>query len=201
MDQEMIHKFVATAFIAAAALGGVVSPESFERPKAAATEKKKTGFTAPLYKQTDARWAYDRMGGGAYMKDKGCVISDIAMALVYKGITVSGATATPGNVNAWLKGHGGYSGNAVIWSTVNKLSPRVVFQGRYYSNSALSAATLRTYLDAGNKAVIANVRNGGHWVLLTGHNGGTVFNVNDPGYSQATYNYSNIVGYAVYTIN
>jgi hypothetical protein len=200
MDHEMIHKFVATAFIAAAALGGVVSPQSFEAPKAAETQKKKA-FTALLYKQADARWAYDKMGGGAYMRDKGCVISDIAMALAYKGITVSGATATPGNVNLWLKGHGGYSGNSVIWSTVNRLSSRVVFQGRYYSNTDLSAATLRTYLDAGNKVVIANVRNGGHWVLLTGHNGGTVFNVNDPGYSQVTYNYSDFVGYAVYTIN
>ena len=46
--------------------------------------------------------------------------------------------------------------------------------------------------------IVANVNNGGHWVLLTGCKGGGVFTVNDPGYSRTTYSMSEISQEAVY---
>ena len=46
--------------------------------------------------------------------------------------------------------------------------------------------------------IIANVRGGTHWVLLTGYVSGTTFSVHDPYFSQATYDTSEMLLYAVY---
>ncbi|TCP55412.1 peptidase C39-like protein [Tumebacillus sp. BK434] len=187
--------------ITSIALSAAVMTATVVTPALVAPQTAEASFSAPLFKQYDAAWGTDLMGGGDTMTKSGCAVSSVAMALRHKSITVSGSAADPGKLNTWLKSNAGYSGNSIVWGSVTKLSSRISFDGRYTSGTSLSAATLRTYLDGGNKAIIANVRSGGHWVLLTDHNGGTVFNVNDPGYSQSTYNYSDIVGYAVYTIN
>ncbi|WP_157721938.1 C39 family peptidase [Tumebacillus avium] len=187
--------------ITSIALSAAVMTATVVTPALVAPQTAEAAFSAPLFKQYSSPWGDDLMGGGNTMSESGCTVTSVAMALRHKGITVSGLAADPGNLNSWLKSNGGYSGNLLVWGAVPKLSSRITFQGRYTSGTSIAASTLRTYLDAGNKAIIANVRSGGHWVLLTGHNGGTVFNVNDPGYSQTTYNYSDIVGYGVYTIN
>ncbi len=179
-----------TVMAAAVAVPGMVAPQTAE-----------AAFSAPLFKQNASPWGTALMGGGDTMTQSGCTVSSVAMALRHKGITISGSAADPGTLNTWLKSNGGYSGNLLVWGAVPKLSSKITFDGRYTSGPSLSAATLRSYLDGGNKAIIANVRSGAHWVLLTNHNGGTVFNVNDPGYSTTTHNYSDFVGYGVYTIN
>jgi hypothetical protein len=46
--------------------------------------------------------------------------------------------------------------------------------------------------------IIANVRGGSHWVLLTSHASGTTFNVHDPGFDQATYDTSEMLVFSVY---
>ena len=49
--------------------------------------------------------------------------------------------------------------------------------------------------------VIANVNNGGHFVLLTGYSvaDNDTFAVNDPGYNRDTYSYSSdVVGYRIF---
>jgi len=192
----MFKKIITSAVLTTALVTGAVAVPGLTQAPAA-----EAAYSAPLYKQTNSLWSADLMGGGGTIGAEGCVITSVAMALKYENITIGGASTTPKNFNTWLKSNGGYSGDLLVWGAVPKLSSRIVFQGRYTGNTSLSAATLRTYLDAGNKAVIANVRYGGHWVLLTNHNGSTTFNVNDPGYTQYTYNYSDMVGYAVYTIN
>ena len=67
------------------------------------------------------------------------------------------------------------------------------FQGIEKANEA----TLCAGISAGH-GIIANVRGGSHWVLLTGCRGGGVFDVNDPGFNQATYTLGDIVQEAVY---
>lgn len=61
---------------------------------------------------------------------------------------------------------------------------------------------MQSYLDAG-RVVIANVHNGGHFVLLTGYSeDGDTFAVNDPGYSVSTYSYSiDVVGYRIFDMS
>ncbi|MCX7572261.1 C39 family peptidase [Tumebacillus sp. DT12] len=192
----MFKKIITSAVLTTALVTGAVAvPGLTQAPVAEAA------FNAPLYKQTDSRWSADLMGGGGTIGAEGCVITSVAMALAHKGITISGATTTPKNFNTWLKGNGGYSGDLLVWGAVPKLSSRITFQGRYTGGTSLSASTLRSYLDAGNKAVIAQVRSGSHWVLLKSHNGGTTFYCNDPGYSSTYYTTSNFTGFAVYTIN
>jgi hypothetical protein len=49
--------------------------------------------------------------------------------------------------------------------------------------------------------VIANVDNGGHFVLVTGFDSGNVnFYVNDPGFDRQSYTYDQIVGYRIFDI-
>jgi hypothetical protein len=47
-----------------------------------------------------------------------------------------------------------------------------------------------------------NVHNGGHWVLATGYSGNSI-NVNDPGYTTASYDLSQVVNgnTGLYTVN
>jgi len=45
-----------------------------------------------------------------------------------------------------------------------------------------------------------NVRGGSHWVLMTSYSG-TTLSVNDPGFNQATYDLSDVVGAGVYSAN
>jgi hypothetical protein len=189
-----LSKIAASLMLTAAMLtGSVAGSVIMEAPKAEAS------FKAPSYKQFDKRWANEKMGGGATLKDKGCAVTSVAMALAHKGITVDKQTADPKNLNNWLKNHKGYSGNSIVWGSVTGLSSKISFVGRYYNRSDLSAAKLREYLDNGSYAILANVNNGGHWVLLTDHNKGTTFYVNDPGSStKSSYTYNDFVGYAVY---
>lgn len=187
--------FVTLALSTAVMTAAVVTPDLV------APQKAEASFNTWLYKQYSSPWGDDLMGGGDTMSESGCLVTSAAMALHHKNIAIYGLAADPGSLNSWLKSNGGYSGNLMVWSALPKLSSRITFQGRYTSGTSLSASTLRSYLDAGNKAIMANVRSGGHWVLLTGHNGGTTFYVNDPGYSTTSYSYSSIVGYGVYTIN
>ena len=55
---------------------------------------------------------------------------------------------------------------------------------------------MRTHFKNGN-AVVLNVNNGGHWVLMTGISG-TSFLVNDPGFSKSTYTQAEVVNSGVF---
>lgn len=86
---------------------------------------------------------------------------------------------TPGSLNDWLKGHGGFaSGNLFIWSAVSSFG--LVYEGQNSNHAAIASA-----VNSG-KVVILNVHNGGHWVLATGHSGQT-YSVNDPGFNTGSY--------------
>jgi hypothetical protein len=63
----------------------------------------------------------------------------------------------------------------------------------------LSPSMVRAYLLNG-RVVIANVDNGGHFVLVTGMDwtGEDVFVVNDPGFDRQSYAYDTIVGWRIF---
>jgi hypothetical protein len=48
-------------------------------------------------------------------------------------------------------------------------------------------------------AVVVNVRGGTHWVLVTGHHGGSTYRVNDPGFPTTTYAYEDMSNFVVYS--
>jgi hypothetical protein len=104
-----------------------------------------------------------------------------------------GANVDPSSLDSWLTNNGGYaSGCNIYWAKVDAFGV-TTFQGIEKANESEICSGLSK-----NHGIIANVNNGGHWVLLTGCAGNGVFYVNDPGYSRTTYSMSEIVQEAVY---
>ena len=145
----------------------------------------------PLYKQCDDRWRNDALGngGGKTICQAGCLMSSMAMFMSPK-VKISAATITPKNLNSWLKVNGGYaSGNLFVWGSVAKL-------GLSYVGKTTDKNTMKNYINQGY-GVILNVKNGGHWVLATGHTTAG-FTVNDPGATKTSYTNAEVVGAGVY---
>ena len=68
----------------------------------------------------------------------------------------------------------------------------------FASKGQVDQGTMCQYVEAG-MGLVANVRGGAHWVLLTGcESGGAVYDVNDPDNFQAQYNYGDILEVVVY---
>jgi len=145
------------------------------------------GWTS--YKQCDSRWGSQKLGTCSdTICSSGCAMSSVAMILATKG-----AGKDPSSLNSWLKSHGGYSSGCLInWASVDALG-----YTKYQGKQTPTETEMCNGIKAGH-GLVANVHNGGHWVLLTGCKGNGVFEVNDPGYSTTTYKKSDIVGLAVY---
>ena len=142
-----------------------------------------------LYKQCDSTWGSNQLGTCSdTICSAGCAMSSVAMML-----TTKGTSKNPGQLNSWLKSNGGYSSGCLInWASVNVFGT-VTYIGKQHPSETEICNGL-----AAKHGLVANVHNGGHWVLLTGCNGGGVYRVNDPGYSTTTYKHSDIVEIAVY---
>ncbi len=142
------------------------------------------------YKQCDSRWANQELGTcwGTTICSAGCAMTSVAMMLKTKGVNVD-----PSSLDAWLTNNGGYAGGCnIYWAKVDAFGA-TTFMGIEQANES----EICNGLNAGH-GIIANVNNGGHWVLLTGCAGGGTFYVNDPGYSRTTYSMWEISQEAVY---
>jgi hypothetical protein len=149
-----------------------------------------TSYGWTEYKQCDSRWGSQQLGtcGGTTICSAGCAMSSVAMIIATKG-----GGYNPGNLDSWLTKNGGYSGGCNInWASVDKLG-YTTFVGK----QSPTEQEICNGLSAGH-GLVANVHNGGHWVLLTKCLGNGVFAVNDPGYSTTSYKKSDIVDLAVY---
>jgi phage-related tail fiber protein len=103
----------------------------------------------------------------------------------------------PGQLNQWLINHGGYAdGDLIIWASVNALGS-MTFYNRYVGAGSLDLSDLAHYVAEGHP-VILNVRGGSHWVLAT-HVSGSTVSVNDPGFNQNSYEYSEASNFVVYS--
>lgn len=149
----------------------------------------KISRSAPLYKQCDAAWGGNKLGSTSTICKVGCAMCSVASGLASLGKTINGQTSTCATLNSYLLNNGGYQGNLLIWSVVNRLG--VVYEGQQSSVSAIKDAVCQ------NKIVILNVNQGGHWVLATGVEGST-FYVNDSGYARTTYPANEVVRASIY---
>ena len=118
-------------------------------------------------------------------------MSSVASALVSLGKTVGGQQANPGNLNAWLRNNGGYSGNMFVWGA---MAP----YGLKFLGWPESSDEIKKHICA-NRVVILNVNGGGHWVLATGYTGNT-YQVMDTGYPKETYATSEVVCAGVFSL-
>ena len=137
-------------------------------------------MNAPTYSQRDGRWANDQLGflPGSTIGAYGCVDTCIAMLRSYYG-----DAKNPRDENVWLKNHGGFNNDLVIWRAV---------PGYAGSRNYPKAADLNyiNSLLAQGIPVIAETRwptnrSWTHYVLITGRSGGTYF-INDPYYGDRT---------------
>lgn len=113
-----------------------------------------------MYKQCDSRWGGNQLGycAGTNVCAAGCAMSSVAMMLASKGVGLD-----PGSLNSWLISNGGYAdGCDIIWSVPDRWGV-TSFQGIETANESEICNGL-----AQGHGIIANVMNGGHWVLLTG---------------------------------
>ena len=145
----------------------------------------------PIYKQCDSRWGSDQLGSSsATICSAGCLMSSVSMVLADCSKSISGAVATPRTLNSWLRNNGGYvQGNLFVWGSVGSF-------GLGFVGKAYSANDIQSYFRQG-KAVILNVNNGGHWVLMTGISGSSYL-VNDPGYARTSYGFGEVVEAGIY---
>lgn len=153
----------------------------------------------PLYKQCDGKWGSKQLGTGkSTICQIGCAMSSLAMALASYGVKLAGAVINPGSFNDYLKATGGYvNGQLLVWSGGDKLGG-AKFRNYWRGKGSMSVAALNAAAKAG-KPVIVNVKNGGHWVLVTGaSNNGRTFPVNDPGANKSTFEYSEMSNFIEY---
>lgn len=133
----------------------------------------------------------------------GCLMSSTAMGLAGTDIPIKAMIeSTPKTLNQWLIHNDGYDdSNDLIESQVPLIDPsRIVWpEDAFHKTNDLPYDTVASYLEKG-RIVIANVNQGGHFVLITGYTtDGDTFAVNDPGYTRDTYSYKNdVVGYRIF---
>lgn len=158
----------------------------------------------PLYKQCDPRWGNDTMVTTTVC-DVGCLMSSISMAIGENNILIAGQTSNPGTLNAWLRTNNGYNqDNDLEEDVVPNINPSHISwpsDGMHTSND-IPYSGIAAYLKAG-RPVIANVMDGGHFVLVVGYDAedGDTLYINDPGFSISTYSYSrDVVGWRLFTM-
>lgn len=193
-----MKKLLVGSVLAASLLTGIVQIPMISDVKSA-----QAWINLNDYKQYDSRWSSNIMVGSNTIGNAGCLMTAVANGLSGNAIGLpSGSIIDPANLNTWLKNNNGYDSNAnLVWSAVTKInSNRISFQGRYYNGSDISVSTLRNYLDAGNKLILAQVNGGAHWVALSTHNMVDKFIVSDPGSTSTEFYYSSFTGYGIYTL-
>lgn len=160
----------------------------------------------PVFKQCDPRWANNPMGtNGQTICAVGCLMNSISSALAGTNILIGSATVTPAVLNQWLRTHGGYvNGTSDLEeSVVPSINPARISwpsDGMHTKND-LSFSTIVDYIDrATPRIVIANVMDGGHFVLVVGYRSDNdTIVVNDSGFPRNTYSYSkDVVGWRIF---
>ena len=145
------------------------------------------------YKQCDSAWGKVHLGTSSNtICNSGCAMTSVAMYLQSIGNKL-----TPLQLNEYLISNGGYaSKDLLIWGSVDTQFG-VTFEGK---NTSPSVSDIQKGL-ANCQGLIANVRGGSHWVLITGFVSGTTFSVHDPGFNVDSYDLSEMKQLAVYNKN
>jgi len=138
--------------------------------------------------------------------EEGCAMSCVSMALAGHGVTVNTQGANPGNLNAWLRSTSGYlclggDCNNLVLNAPNMLSDNGINVTFISEDEKPDLQSLQQMV-MDDVVCIAHVRNKTHFVLLTGWNTTTPtsFTVNDPGFPEVSYDYSEMADIILYTM-
>lgn len=136
----------------------------------------------PMYRQGDDQWGSRRLGTGSSISAAGCAMTATSMAVS----KITGKVINPGEMDAYLDSHRGYSGNGLNWGVAAAMG------GLSASKQAWNLNTINKQIDAGRPVVVGvdykAGSNGGangtdHWITITGRgteNGKQVYYANDP---------------------
>ncbi len=122
------------------------------------------------------------------------------MALHGRNIPIDGKASDPATLNAWLQNNAGYdTQNDLEEDVIPNIAPsEIVWVGKVIPGNKLSPEQVKQELVNGT-IVIANVMDGGHFVLVVGFDDGeSNFYVHDPGFSRDFYVYEGIVGWRIF---
>lgn len=133
--------------------------------------------------QRDNKWGNLYLGfSNTYIKDYGCTITCIAMII----------GTTPDVVNARLKAVNGFSGNLVIWSSIEAAFPGIKVKRVWaYDNNDVKANAPNVLVEVPAYPIGGTGR---HWVVYIGNQ-----RLNDPwtGLERPTSDFPNPSGYCV----
>eukprot|EP01101_Sappina_pedata_P010286 TRINITY_DN6442_c0_g1_i1.p1 TRINITY_DN6442_c0_g1~~TRINITY_DN6442_c0_g1_i1.p1 ORF type:complete len:200 (-),score=74.20 TRINITY_DN6442_c0_g1_i1:83-682(-) len=153
--------------------------------------------TFTYYSQCDSQWGSLQLGTSPTNSicRAGCAMTAVSMSLATFGATLGGPLVTPQTLNIWLKINDGYADDdLIVWDSVDYLGVTNFIE----EITNLTSTQLGSYV-SDCYSVIANVRNGTHWVLVTSPSDQEgVWNVNDPGFSTTSYAYDTMSKWVVY---
>ncbi|MCP4572194.1 MAG: T9SS type A sorting domain-containing protein [bacterium] len=127
------------------------------------------------YHQCGETWSNDLMGQPDACLETvcstGCVVTSVAMLLSWQA--TEPGTPDPGELNDWLRANGGYFGCLPIWGFMGGYDGSGV--GVEWVEKVTFAsddwAALDAELAASDRMPLANVHEGGHWVVVYERNG------------------------------
>ncbi|MDO8613596.1 MAG: C39 family peptidase [Dehalococcoidia bacterium] len=142
----------------------------------------------PLYKQCDPNWSGSYNHTSATICGLGCALTSVVMILRHYGVDTD-----PNRLNDWLNANGGYDRDGHIrWWTIPNYAKSLGIDLRYQAVESkvsrdLKVQRLNELVDAGIPVIVGvpycgklGCENPGHFVVVTGRQGGT-WSVNDPG--------------------
>ena len=155
----------------------------------------------PLFKQCDDWWGDDTMETKTIC-EAGDLMTSLAMGLAGWKISLDGSPSNPGNLNNWLLENDGYTdSNNLIEDALNALVPGMWSQSGMHTTNDISVDDLKDLMNH-DYIVVANVMKGRHFVLATGYDGWDTVYVNDPGFDNTQYSYSQDVwGWRIFSMN
>lgn len=142
------------------------------------TSKTAKKDNVPFYNQGNKEWKDRVLGKVATIGPKGCAVTAMAMAVS----AISGKHVDPGEMDAYLDEHGGYSGDSVYWGKAAQAAGLTATR-----HVGFDVGILDQSLGAGKPCVIS-VNEDGHWVTVTDkrlENGRSVYTIHDPATGKA----------------
>lgn len=158
------------------------------------------GSYSTYWKQCDPAFGSTPIGtSGSNVCRIGCLLTSLTVAHRNANIALNGSHSyNPGDMARYFNNNGGFvQGGLLVHGTVSKISPR----SSYLGQQNLSWDQVNSNLKAGN-SLIANVNNGGHWVVVYGVNAGDKSTVltRDSGAGRTSFKMNEISRFAIYKL-
>lgn len=122
----------------------------------------------PQWKQYDSKWGSNVMQTKT-IKQVGCLMTSVSILLKMTGLTDS--NFNPAVMNSYLKSHGGYvNGNNFVWASTDGYVSgwKHVGSATLSGTNSTKMSKIKSLIQSGYYVTVC-VKNGGHWVAITGY--------------------------------